>query len=29
LPLIDAIEDEEEHNRELDRAWCEFQRFMP
>ena len=29
LPLIDAIEDEEEHNRELDRAWCEFQRLAP
>jgi DNA primase len=29
LPLIDAIEDEEEHNRELDRAWSEFQRLMP
>jgi len=28
LPLIDAIEDEEEHNRELDRAWGEFQRLM-
>ncbi len=27
LPLIDAIEDEEEHNRELDRAWTDFQRF--
>jgi DNA primase len=29
LPLIDAIEDEEEHNRELDRAWSEFQRLAP
>jgi DNA primase len=29
LPLIDAIEDEEEHTRELDRAWCEFQRLAP
>lgn len=29
LPLIDAIEDEEEHNRELDRAWSEFQRLTP
>ena len=29
LPLIDAIEDEEEHNRELDRAWSEFQRLVP
>ena len=28
LPLIDTIEDEEEHNRELDRAWGEFQRLM-
>jgi hypothetical protein len=28
LPLIDTIEDEEEHNRELDRAWDEFQRLM-
>jgi DNA primase len=28
LPLIDTIEDEEEHNRELDRAWAEFQRLM-
>jgi hypothetical protein len=28
LPLIDVIEDEEEHNRELDRAWSEFQRLM-
>jgi DNA primase len=28
LPLIDTIEDEEEHNRELDRAWSEFQRLM-
>jgi DNA primase len=28
LPLVDAIEDEEEHNRELDRAWGEFQRLM-
>jgi len=27
LPLIDAIEDEEEHNRELGRAWTDFQRF--
>jgi len=27
LPLIDAIEDEEEHNRELDRAWTDFERF--
>jgi len=29
LPLIDTIEDEEEHNRELDRAWGEFQRLVP
>jgi DNA primase len=29
LPLIDTIEDEEEHNRELDRAWSEFQRLVP
>jgi DNA primase len=29
LPLIDAIEDEEEHNRELGRAWSEFQRLAP
>src|SRR5215212_10244102 len=29
LPLIDAIEGEEEHNRELDRAWSEFERLMP
>ncbi len=28
LPLIDTIEDEEEHNQELDRAWSEFQRLM-
>jgi DNA primase len=27
LPLIDAIEDEEEHSRELDRAWTDFQRL--
>src|SRR5215212_8433258 len=26
LPLLNAIEDEEEHNQELDRAWSEFQR---
>jgi DNA primase len=29
LPLIDAIEDEEEHDRELDRAWSDFQRLAP
>jgi hypothetical protein len=28
LPLIDTIEDEEEHARELDRAWSDFQRLM-
>jgi DNA primase len=28
LPLLNAIEDEEEHNRELDRAWSDFQRLM-
>jgi DNA primase len=28
LPLIDTIEDEEEHNREVERAWGEFQRLM-
>ena len=28
LPLINTIEDEEEHNREVDRAWDEFQRLM-
>src|SRR5215217_2369017 len=27
LPLINAIEDEEEHSRELERAWSEFQRW--
>jgi CHC2 zinc finger len=27
LPLIDAIEDEEERNRELQRAWSEFRRL--
>jgi DNA primase len=27
LPLLDAIEDEKEHARELDRAWSDFQRF--
>jgi hypothetical protein len=29
LPHVDAIEDEEERNRELDRAWSDFRRFMP
>jgi DNA primase len=28
LPLIDTIEDEEDHDRELDRAWSDFQRWM-
>src|SRR5215203_4908774 len=28
LPLLNTIEDEEEHDRELDRAWSEFQRLM-
>jgi DNA primase len=28
LPLLDAIEDEEEYNQELDRAWSEFQGLM-
>ena len=28
LPLIDAIEDEEERNRELQRAWSEFRRLV-
>jgi DNA primase len=27
LPLIDTIEDEEERNRELERAWSEFERL--
>jgi DNA primase len=27
LPLIDAIEDEEEHSRELQRAWADFERL--
>jgi hypothetical protein len=27
LPLIDAIEDDEERSRELDRAWTDFQRL--
>ncbi len=27
LPLIDAIEDEEEHARELKRAWSDFRRL--
>lgn len=27
LPLIDAIEDPDEHARELDRAWTDFQRL--
>ena len=29
LPLIDTIEDVEERNRELDRAWADFRRLMP
>jgi DNA primase len=29
LPLIDTIEDEEERNRELDRAWADFRRVTP
>jgi hypothetical protein len=29
LPLIDAIDDEDEHDRELDRAWAEFRRLVP
>ena len=28
LPLLGAIEDEGEYNRELDRAWGDFQRLM-
>jgi hypothetical protein len=28
LPLIDSIEDEEERNRELQRAWSEFRRLV-
>jgi DNA primase len=27
LPLVDAIEDEEERGRELDRAWSDFRRL--
>jgi DNA primase len=29
LPLIDAIEDSGERDRELDRAWADFQRLLP
>jgi DNA primase len=29
LPHVDAIADEEERNRELDRAWVDFRRLMP
>jgi DNA primase len=29
LPHIDTIEDEEERNQELERAWSDFQRFIP
>jgi DNA primase len=28
LPLIDTIEDEEEHAREVDKAWADFQRLL-
>jgi DNA primase len=28
LPLVNTIEDDEEHNRELDQAWAEFQRLL-
>ena len=28
LPLIDSIEDEDEHAKEVDRAWSDFQRLM-
>jgi DNA primase len=28
LPLIDTIEDEEDHAREVDRAWADFQRLV-
>ena len=29
LPHINTIEDEERRNRELDRAWTDFQRLLP
>jgi DNA primase len=29
LPHVDTIEDEEEHNQELDRAWADFKRLLP
>lgn len=29
LPLLAGIEDEEEYNRELERAWTDFQRMLP
>jgi CHC2 zinc finger len=29
LPCIDAIEDSGERDRELDRAWADFQRLLP
>jgi DNA primase len=29
LPHVNAIEDEEERNEELERAWSDFRRFMP
>jgi DNA primase len=28
LPLVNTIEDDEEHNRELEQAWSEFQRLL-
>jgi DNA primase len=28
LPLVNMIEDDEEHNRELEQAWSEFQRLL-
>jgi len=29
LPCLDGIEDKEEHDRELERAWREFRRLVP
>jgi hypothetical protein len=29
LPHVDTIEDEEERNQELDRAWADFKRLLP
>lgn len=29
LPLLDYINDEEEYNRELERAWVDFQEMLP